>query len=124
MRGAATVLLAGAGALVVAACGESGPSVGSGAPTPTIVDAGAAQPYQLYTKCGVTFTQFNGVTWFADPPLTDGHGGPPPGFGNPTDKGTLRQVGQHELQYVSSGGKTATFVDRLPAGQSPPGLCD
>lgn len=115
-----------AGGLLLAACGESpGSGVGTQPPqaVPTVVDAAAAQPHQLYTHCGVQWTEFQGKAWYADPPLSDGSGNPPPGFGNPVDQGTMRQLSAHQAQYVSSSGKVVPFIDTLPPGASPPGLC-
>jgi hypothetical protein len=123
VRRLAAALLAAFG-LALAGCGGESTDGGTTAtPPPAASPSAAAQPFQLYTRCGVTFAQFAGQTWYADPPLSDGQGNPPPGFGNPTDRGSIRQVSAHELQYVSSGGKTVKFVDHLPAGASPPGLC-
>lgn len=106
--------------LGLAACDAGGTTAPA---TPSAADASAPQPHQLYTHCGVVFTEFQGITWYADPPLSDGNGNPPAGFGNPTDRGTMRRVSQHEAQYLSSAGRTVKFVDTLPAGASPPGLC-
>jgi hypothetical protein len=131
MRGA---LLGVAAAVLLVACGDS---TGSGAPaasssssagggTVTVTlpaDPNAPQPFTLYTHCGVIFTDFQRVTWYADPPLTDGNGNPPPGFGNPTDKGTMQRVSAHEADYVSSTGRKVVFRDTLAPGASPPGLC-
>lgn len=125
MRRALLVLSLAGGLLAVAACGEASDAPASGAPVPTasVLDPAAAQPHQLYTHCGVVWTQFQGVTWYADPPLSDGNGNPPPGFGNPTDNGTMRRVSTHQAQYVSSAGRTVTFIDTLPSGASDPALC-
>ena len=124
MRRALLVLSLAGAVLAVSGCGAASdaPS-GSPAPTASVLDLGAAQPHQLYTHCGVIWTQFQGATWYADPPLSDGNGNPPPGFGNPTDSGTMRRVSAHRAQYVSSSGRTVTFVDSLPAGASDPPLC-
>jgi hypothetical protein len=121
-------LLVCAALLAMAGCGEAsggGGTSGSGtsSTSPSAAGLGAAEPHQLYTHCGVTWTQFQNQPWYASPPLSDGNGNPPPGFGNPVDHGTMRRISQHEAEYVSSAGRTVRFVDALPPGQSPPGLC-
>jgi hypothetical protein len=126
-------LLAAAGAaLAMVACGDSSggsPDTGvpaSSAPAPGGIGAPndtSPQPFTLFTKCGVTFTDFQKVTWYADPQLVDASGGPPPGFGNPTDRGTMQRVSTHEADYVSSSGRKVVFHDTLVPGASPPGLC-
>jgi hypothetical protein len=122
-------LLAAAAAVLLVACGDS-TGTGSGATAaPASSGAGAPanpsapEPFNLYTHCGVIYTDFQRVTWYADPPLSDGNGNPPAGFGNPIDKGTMQRVSQHEADYVSSTGRKVVFRDTLSAGASPPGLC-
>lgn len=124
--GTAALLAAclGVPGLGLSGCDANGGSGGRPTATASMIDPAAAQPHQLFTHCGVIWTQFLGKSWFASPPLSDGSGNPPAGFGNPVDHGTIQVVGPHQLRYVSSGGRTVTFVDTLPPGASPPGLCD
>jgi hypothetical protein len=122
-------LLAAAAGLLLVACGDSA-GTGSGAtPAPASGGVGpssgqgAPEPFNLYTHCGVIYTDYQRVTWYADPPLSDGNGNPPPGFGNPIDKGTMQRISTHEADYVSSSGRKVVFRDTLPSGASAPGLC-
>jgi len=58
---------------------------GSTVPTPV------GKTFTVYTHCGVESARVNGRWWHAKPPLygdTEG-GGPPPGWGNPFQEGTL-----------------------------------
>ena len=45
--------------------------------------------YSLYTHCGIRFADFGGTRYYADPPLDDGNGNPPAGWGNPTEGGFI-----------------------------------
>jgi hypothetical protein len=121
------VRAAAASALVAAcllvACGSA--DTGSPPPqaAPTTIDLAGSQPHQLYTHCGVVWTQFQGQVWYADPPQVDAAGNPPAGFGDPVDNGTMRRISAHQAEYVSSSGKVVAFSDTEPPGASPPGLC-
>ena len=56
--------------------------------TPAIL--GKEYPYQLYTHCGVRAAAFDeGRWWRANPPLDDGWGNPPAGWGNPFTRGVM-----------------------------------
>lgn len=109
-------------ALVVAAagCGSNGtasPVDLRDPPTP----APAHVAVKIYTHCGIRWAQFDGKSWVADPPLGDGNGNPPPGWGNPFQDGVVTVDGDHAT-FVGSGGQRATF--RLAtATDSPPPIC-
>jgi hypothetical protein len=63
------------------------------------------------------------VTWYADPPLHDGNGNPPPGWGNPYDQGTFRVLSATEAIFVSRTGRTVRFSS-VPGPDKGPEQCD
>lgn len=78
------------------------------------------QPFELYTHCGLdrSLIEFDGSFWEAQGPgpLSDGSGNPPPGFGNPFDRGSIARTGIDTAVFVSSGGVRLELVrlDRRP----------
>ena len=57
----------------------------------SVDEEGTTWTFQVYTHCGVESARIDGRWWHAQPPLygdTDG-GGPPAGWGNPYQEGTL-----------------------------------
>lgn len=104
---------------------EPGPGTQTGAPgfSPDADAAqGVAYPMSLYTHCGVRDLRFDARNWVADPPLDDGSGNPPPGWGNPAEPGAVMLVSEGEAVFVSEDGtKKVRFVPRAadaPAPQS------
>lgn len=63
------------------------PAEGLGLPTP--VQVGMAYVVDLPTHCGIRGIDVDGVWFAADPPLVEAGGNPPPGWGNPTQRGTV-----------------------------------
>lgn len=67
-----------------------------------------AQPFELYTHCGIdrSLIEFDGSFWEATGPgpLSDGSGNPPPGFGNPFDRGSITRTSHDTAVFVSSDG--------------------
>ena len=66
-------------------------------------------PHILFTHCGVLWTYFNGRWWEASPPLVDGDGNLPRGWGNPTDTGTIEMVSEGLARFTGGSGQTAEF---------------
>ncbi|MGZ6616382.1 MAG: hypothetical protein ACXVFQ_18365 [Solirubrobacteraceae bacterium] len=66
------------------------------------------RPYQLLTHCGITWARIRGTFWKADRPLSDGHGNPPAGWGNPYQAGTLRFTSVRTAIFTSPAG-SVTF---------------
>ena len=69
---------------------------------------------QLFTHCGLDWpgvVDFDGSFW--DPigsgPASDRNANPPPGYGNPYDRGTIMLISQTLAQYRSSGGSVMQF---------------
>ena len=65
-------------------------------------------PYDLLTHCGIAWARIRGTFWKADHPLSDGHGNPPAGWGNPYQAGTLRFTSGRTAVFTSSAG-TVSF---------------
>jgi hypothetical protein len=74
-------------------------------PTPV----GQSIAYRLYTHCGIRYAEFGGTRFYADPPLDDGNGNPPGGWGNPFDDGTLTLVDPASVVFTDSVGNYAVF---------------
>lgn len=79
---------------------------------------GRLVPYDLYTHCGVRYADFDGKRYFAQPPLDDGQGNPPPGWGDPTDSGVLLALGSDRVEFVDPTGHHASFAAH-PASSGP-----
>jgi hypothetical protein len=103
--GAAAVLLALAG------CGSSTPPAPS---SPTSSPASRADvqtipEFDLYTHCGVREARIGTVYYAASPVLDDGHGNPPPGWGNPGQVGSMTVRPDGTAHFSASGGLQADF---------------
>jgi len=98
-------------------------------------DAGAAEaqplasspevgvPYavELYTHCGVFGIELGSIWFAADPPLVEGAGNPPPGWGNPYQPGTVTLLTADEALFGDAVGHEV----RLSADDTArPGPCD
>jgi len=85
---------------------------------------GSAYAYRMYTHCGVEWTYFDGRWWKAKPPLSDGSGNPPRGWGNPYDDGWMMLASENHAHFSSASGFGADF-EALPGEvQAYPGrLC-
>ena len=143
-RWAGAVLVAAAAAAVIGAVAWLGPP-GSGAPDRPAAasidattaapdagtlssDAGAAaasgpvggESFELYTHCGVLGTDIDGVWFAADPPLVEEFG-PPAGWGDPYQPGTLARLSPTEAVFRDDAGHEVRL--RADEAARPP-LCD
>jgi hypothetical protein len=84
-------------------------------------EVGIAYPFDLYTHCGVLGTDVGGVWFAADPPLVEGAGNPPAGWGNPYQPGTLTLVDAGEALFADEVGHRVRLVADDTAR---PGPCD
>ena len=81
----------------------AGPS-GSGPSATT-----AAQPYRLYTHCGIDEARIGNRYFGAVHPLSDGHGNPPAGWGNPFQRGTMTLLSSSEAIFRDDTGHHVLF---------------
>jgi hypothetical protein len=84
---------------------------------PAQTAAGGAEPYQLYTHCGIRWARIHGTIWQATPPLSDGNGNPPPGWENPYQPGMLTIESSTTAEFNSSAGSVRfrrTKLKRVP----------
>jgi hypothetical protein len=94
---------------------------GEGQAVATLPEVGVASPLDLYTHCGVLGTDIAGVWFAADPPLVEGAGNPPAGWGNPYQPGTLTLVSAEEAVFADEVGHRVRLVADETAR---PGPCD
>jgi hypothetical protein len=57
--------------------------------------------YSLYTHCGIRYVDFGGTRFYANPPLGDGSGNPPAGWGNPSEGGFVVVTDPDHLTYFA-----------------------
>lgn len=103
--------------VVLVACSGLNNAASPPATNPTL-KVGQSVAYNLYTHCGILSVSANDHTYYAHPPLSDGQGNPPPGWGNPYDNGTLAMIDAHTLRFSDASGHVATFTD-TPPGPTP-----
>jgi hypothetical protein len=94
----------------------AGPS-GSGPSATT-----AAQPYRLYTHCGIDEARIGNRYFEAAHPLSDGHGNPPAGWENPFQQGTMTFLSTSEAVFRDDAGHHVLFRVR-PGATSFKHLC-
>ena len=70
---------------------------------------GLVQAFDLSTHCGIYGTMIDGVWWRADPALGDGHGGPPEGWADPSQPGTMTVSGDDRAVFTTDQGLVARF---------------
>ena len=77
---------------------------------PTLVER---VPFTVFTHCGIDVISLGDAWYAATPPLNDGEGNPPPGWGNPTDTGELALYSDGSARFTNHLGGVATF-HKLP----------
>lgn len=84
---------------------------GSTAPTPEAsVEESNSTPFSVYTHCGVESVRIDGRWWHAKPPLyNDERTGPPPGWSDPHQEGTLT-VESADRAVFEARGQRVVFV--------------
>lgn len=75
------------------------------------------EPYRLYTHCGIEWAKIHGTFWRAVKPLSDGHGNPPAGWGNPYQTGTLTFTSPTTAVFRSPPGSVS--LDRTARTRPP-----
>jgi hypothetical protein len=86
---------------------------------PPSPEPGVAYAIYMYTHCGVLGLDINGVWFAADPPLVEDYG-PPPGWDNPDQRGTVTLLSTTQAVFRDDAGHEV----RLRADESArPPLC-
>jgi hypothetical protein len=111
-----------AGMLVLAGCGSAHQAAGSASAGGPPASTSPAVPYSLYTHCGIGWARIDGRWYQASPPLSDGSGNPPAGWGNPDQQGTIQMISGTEAEFTDSAGQHVRFVLQ-PGATGPPQLC-
>ena len=112
-------------AVVLAACGTgtAGHVAKPAGPfRPAGAAIGSAQPYVLYTHCGVDEARIGSRYFEAMHALSDGQGNPPPGWGNPSQPGTMTLLSQSTAVFRDGAGHHVLFQLR-PGATSFEHLC-
>lgn len=114
-----TVAAAAVGALALAGCGVDQGAGGSPGGNPSA----RSSPYALYTHCGIDEANIEGRWYQANPPLSDGSGNPPKGWGNPFQQGVVTFTSETEVVFSDDAGHRVLLI--LRAGASGPRrVCD
>jgi hypothetical protein len=130
----AQVVAALSAALLAASCTSDGSIESAPTETPssntsdnapsntTSRSASSGKPFDLYTHCGVENTRIRGVWWHADPPLyNERRNGPPAGWGDPYQTGTLTMLTDNRAVFEALGQR----VVLVPASDNQPvRICD
>ncbi len=87
------------------------------------VEIGKPYPYTLYTHCGVRSAFIDGRRWVADPILSVDNVNPPPGWGDPFERGGMELVAEDVGRFTSSAGVTAEFRPLPEGSEYPWGPC-
>jgi hypothetical protein len=72
-------------------------------------------PYNLYTHCGIDYARVGNSYYEATPPLSDGSGNPPPGWGNPYQPGTMTVISPTQAVFTDKAGHRVVFT-LVPSG--------
>jgi hypothetical protein len=99
-----------------AAAGPAGVST-----VPPNAEAGASYPFDLYTHCGIFGADVGGVWFAADSPLVE-ESGPPAGWGDPYQRGTLTLDSPDEVVFRDDAGHELR-LRAAPESERPP-PCD
>jgi hypothetical protein len=68
------------------------------------------EAFDLYTHCGIYGTMIDGIWWRAKEPLGDRHGGPPVGWTDPSQPGTMTFYGDDLAVFSTEQGLIARFT--------------
>lgn len=113
-------------AVALAACdtGTPGHAIKTAVPSrPAATTVGSAQPYRLYTHCGIDEARIGSRYFEAVHPLSDGQGNPPAGWGNPFQQGTMMLLSPSRAVFRDDAGHHVQFRLR-PGATSFKRLCD
>jgi hypothetical protein len=88
-----------------------------------VMATGTVAPYELYTHCGIRNAEFESRQFYADPPLNDGNGNPPAGWGNPTDSGFMVVKDHETIEFIDWFDHRASFSTHPSSGIPTLALC-
>ena len=91
-------------AAVLAGCGSTPSPAASPTAAAARTTAPKPVPYDLYTHCGIDYAKVGNRYYEATPPLSDGSGNPPPGWGNPYQPGTLTMISPTQAVFTDKSG--------------------
>ncbi|MFF1880204.1 hypothetical protein ACFVVC_01880 [Pseudarthrobacter sp. NPDC058196] len=101
-----------AAAALVVLCGCESPAAMLTAVTSSpAISTSASIQINLYTHCGINEMRIQDTYFVADEPLDDGHGNPPPGWGNPYQAGSVTVTGSSAV-FRDDNGHTVAFHAR------------
>lgn len=85
-------------ALVLTGCGSTSPTQNASVAEPS------STPFSVYTHCGVENVRIDGQWWHAKPPLyNDERTGPPEGWSDPHQEGTLTMESTERAVFEALG---------------------
>jgi hypothetical protein len=113
---------AAAGMLILAGCAGAQQAAGGVPVSGSSASTSPAVPYSLYTHCGIDWARIHGRWYRASPPLSDGSGNPPRGWGNPDQQGTIRMISSTEAVFDDSTGHHVRFILQ-PDATAPAQVC-
>ena len=83
---------------------------GGAATTQLLAEESSSRPFSVYTHCGVENVRIDGRWWHARPPLyNEERSGPPAGWGDPHQEGTLT-VESADRAIFEALGQRVVFV--------------
>jgi hypothetical protein len=85
---------------------------------PSPVEVGVAYPFDLHTHCGILGVDVGGRWFAADPPLVEEFG-PPAGWGNPYQRGTLTLESEDAAVFRDDAGHSLR-LRAAPDSERPP----
>ena len=102
-------------AAVLAGCESTSSPAAPPSPAAATTMAPKPVPYDLYTHCGIDYARVGNRYYEATPPLSDGSGNPPPGWGNPYQPGTLTVISPTQAVFTDTAGHRVVFT-LVPSG--------
>ncbi|RBY93611.1 hypothetical protein DQ237_17440 [Blastococcus sp. TF02-8] len=108
----------GSPAAPVTSTASAGPEVSPSPEAPAI----SPMPFQLYTHCGIDEANIGGIWFEAERPHVMEYG-PPDGWGNPYQAGTMTMISPTEAVFRDDAGHEVRFRVR-PGATEPKILCN
>jgi hypothetical protein len=97
-------VIANGGTVTLTVMGEVTRPTENPSSAPPTGSTGSGRPFKMYTHCGVESARIDGRWWHASPPLYDkSQIGPPAGWGDPFQNGTLTVKSAHRAVFEALG---------------------